>query len=105
MSTIAKTEAHAGAGDLGENPAPPQAERYEEGKEGSHNTLDSKDGRSLANNIAAASRKDKEGEDESNSAYAGVGAAEAHGNNPSRGARIDAELQAEEEELLKKKQA
>jgi len=51
MSTIAKTEAHAGAGDLGENPAPPQAERYEEGKEGSHNTLDSKDGRSLANNV------------------------------------------------------
>jgi len=47
---------------------------------------------SLRRQIAAASRKDKEGEDESNSAYAGVGAAEAHGNNPSRGARIDAEV-------------
>jgi hypothetical protein len=29
--------------------------------------------------------------------------AKMHGNEPSKGAKIDAELQAEEEELLKKK--
>jgi len=28
-----------------------------------------------------------------------------HGNKPSRGARIDAEIQAEEQEMLKKKGA
>lgn len=31
--------------------------------------------------------------------------ATAHGNEPSRGAKIDAEIQAEEAEMLKKKNA
>lgn len=31
------------------------------------------------------------------------GQAKMHGNEPSKGAKIDAELQAEEEELMKKK--
>lgn len=77
--------------------------------------------------LAAAEKADKEDEDSGNG-YAGVGAAEAHGNKPSRGAQIDAEvrsffpspfvvlnqrtdlavlspfqLQKEEEELLAKK--
>ncbi|GAA5991123.1 hypothetical protein JCM10908_006547 [Rhodotorula pacifica] len=103
MSTIAKTEAHAGAGDAGEGYQPPQGgPRYEEGKENSHKALDSTDERSIANRLAAAEKAEKESSDEGN-AYAGVGAAEAHGNKPSRGAQIDAELQKEEEELLAKK--
>ncbi|GAA5860973.1 hypothetical protein JCM3774_003209 [Rhodotorula dairenensis] len=103
MSTIAKTEAHAGAGDAGEGYQAPQGgPRFEEGKENSHKALDSTDERSIANRLAAAEKADKE-ESEGGNAYAGVGAAEAHGNKPSRGAQIDAELQKEEEELLAKK--
>ncbi|TKA55920.1 hypothetical protein B0A53_01619 [Rhodotorula sp. CCFEE 5036] len=103
MSTIAKTEAHAGAGDAGEGYQAPQGgPRFEEGKENSHKALDSTDERSIANRLAAAEKADKE-DDNAGNAYAGVGAAEAHGNKPSRGAQIDAELQKEEEELLAKK--
>ncbi|KWU44847.1 hypothetical protein RHOSPDRAFT_33669 [Rhodotorula sp. JG-1b] len=103
VSTIAKTEAHAGAGDAGEGYQAPQGgPRFEEGKENSHKALDSTDERSIANRLAAAEKADKEDENSGN-AYAGVGAAEAHGNKPSRGAEIDAELQKEEEELLAKK--
>ncbi|GAA6050682.1 hypothetical protein JCM3770_000890 [Rhodotorula araucariae] len=105
MSTIAHTEAHAGSGDLGENYQAPAPDRFEGGKEGAHSILDSKDQRSLANNVSAASKADKEGVDESNSGYSGVGQAESHGNKPSRGAQIDAQLQKEDEELLAKKNA
>lgn len=53
MSTIAKTEAHAGSGDLGEGYKAPQnpAEPYQKGKENSHNLLDGKDERSHANSV------------------------------------------------------
>jgi hypothetical protein len=135
VSTIAKTEAHAGAGDAGEGYQAPQGgPRFEEGKENSHKALDSTDERSIANRVsvcprrsivcstlltmsppfllvsrplldirrlrhlrprngqlAAAEKADKEDENAGN-AYAGVGAAEAHGNKPSRGAQIDAEV-------------
>ncbi|POY73304.1 hypothetical protein BMF94_3638 [Rhodotorula taiwanensis] len=104
MSTISKTEAHAGAGDAGEGYQAPQGgPRFEEGKENSHQALDSTDERSIANRLAAAEKAEKAASDEGGNAYAGVGAAEAHGNKPSRGAQIDAELQKEEEELLAKK--
>ncbi|GAA5915893.1 hypothetical protein JCM6882_001752 [Rhodosporidiobolus microsporus] len=107
MSTIAQYEAHAGAGDLGEGYKAPQGgPRYEEGKEHSHQNLDGKDERSHANTVAAASKAAKEEEKadrEGGDAYSGVGLAEQHGNAPSKGAKIDAELQAEEEAELAKK--
>ncbi|GAA6016300.1 hypothetical protein JCM10207_000462 [Rhodosporidiobolus poonsookiae] len=107
MSTIAQYEAHAGSGDLGEGYKAPQGgPRYEEGKEGAHSNLDSTDERSIANRLASAekdAKQEKKEEKEGGDAYAGVGAAEAHGNKPSRGAQIDAELQAEDEAALSKK--
>ncbi|KAL8939261.1 MAG: hypothetical protein Q9211_002817 [Gyalolechia sp. 1 TL-2023] len=79
-----------------------EAERYKEGQPNSHLANDSspyrlrlkltkvcltEDERSIANKLA---REEK---------------AKNHGNEPSKGAKIDAELQQEEEELLKKKGA
>lgn len=57
MSTIAKTEAHAGAGDAGEGYQAPQGgPRFEEGKENSHKALDSTDERSIANRVSVCPR-------------------------------------------------
>ncbi|GAA5839966.1 hypothetical protein JCM11251_006573 [Rhodosporidiobolus azoricus] len=110
MATISQTEAHAGSGDLGEGYQPPQNPNpeFEKGKENSHANLDGKDERSHANTVAAASKAAKEEEKkdrEGGDAYSGVGLAEKHGNEPSRGAKIDAQLQAEEEAELAKKDA
>ncbi|KAL8941546.1 MAG: hypothetical protein Q9216_002178 [Gyalolechia sp. 2 TL-2023] len=64
-----------------------EAERYKEGQPNSHLANDSKDERSIANKLAREEKATK------------------HGNEPSKGAKIDAEIQQEEEELLKKKGA
>ncbi|KAK8024108.1 hypothetical protein PG993_012174 [Apiospora rasikravindrae] len=81
-------------------------ERFEEGKENSHLATDSKDQRSIANRLGAEERKD-EGKDETletqQTKEDPTLPARAHGNKPSRGAEIDAEIQAEEEEQLAKK--
>jgi len=53
MSTISQYEAHAGAGDVGEGYKEPQGgPRYEEGKDNSHQALDSTDERSIANKVS-----------------------------------------------------
>jgi hypothetical protein len=62
--------------------------------------LDSKDQRSIANNLAAAAKEDKQQEDEP---VRPTSIAKSHGNEPSKGAKIDEELQREEEEYLKRK--
>ncbi|GAA5957191.1 hypothetical protein JCM21900_004673 [Sporobolomyces salmonicolor] len=105
MSTIAHTEAHAGAGDLGEGYKAPQGgPRYEEGAANSHKNLDSTDERSIANRLAAASKADEEEKKaEKEGGAAPTAAARAHGNEPSKGAKIDEELQKEEEQELKNK--
>jgi len=87
-----------------------QAKPFEEGKKNSHKDNDSKDERSIGNRLAAAKPQ--------NDSESGKGDAEAkaaqedptlparmHGNEPSRGAQIDAEIQAEEEAELAKKDA
>ncbi|KAL2210236.1 hypothetical protein CC79DRAFT_1330610 [Sarocladium strictum] len=85
------------------------AEQFNEGKEHAHNNLDSKDERSIANRLAAeGQQRNNEGEKEiSEEAKAGQQdptlPAKMHGNEPSRGAKIDAQLQAEEEEELQRK--
>ncbi|KAA8899400.1 hypothetical protein FN846DRAFT_174972 [Sphaerosporella brunnea] len=80
----------------------PREFAYEEGQKNSHKLDDPKDQRSLANRLAAAEKKDREREDHSE---AGDPRAPAwhHGNEPSKGAKIDAELQKEDEELLARK--
>jgi hypothetical protein len=82
-----------------------KSDPYNEGQVNSHKNLDSKDERSIANKLAAEERKG-EPEDDPETALSKKDPtlpAKMHGNEPSKGAKIDAELQAEEEELLKKK--
>ncbi|KAG8168140.1 hypothetical protein KVR01_003829 [Diaporthe batatas] len=100
----------AGAGDQRnvKNSGLEQREPYEEGKVNSHNTNDSKDQRSIANRLAAEEKKDDEPKDDKETALSKKDPtlpAKHHGNEPSKGAKIDAELQAEEEEAINKKKA
>ncbi|KAI8675161.1 hypothetical protein NCS57_00416200 [Fusarium keratoplasticum] len=80
-------------------------ERFNEGVENSHLSLDSKDERSIANRLAAEEKRDGPDDDieTQRSKKDPTLPARAHGNEPSRGAKIDAQLQAEEEEELKRK--
>jgi len=110
-----------------------QAEPYEEGKKNSHKDNDSskstsasscsllhvilhiltfisEDERSIANRLAAASDQNDsssgKGDAESRAAQQDATLpAKMHGNEPSKGAKIDAEIQAEEEAMLAKKDA
>ncbi|MDI1486406.1 MAG: hypothetical protein OHK93_005634 [Ramalina farinacea] len=87
----------------------PQADRYHEGQPNSHKANDSKDERSIANKLAREEKREKEPEPMSQEAKESQQdptlPAKNHGNEPSKGAKIDAELQQEEEEMLKKKGA
>ncbi|PAV16891.1 hypothetical protein PNOK_0695500 [Pyrrhoderma noxium] len=79
--------------------------RFESGEPNSHAILDSKDERSIANNLAAAEQA-QHMEEQRNKRDVTKDPREPalkHGNKPSRGAEIDAELQAEDEEILRKK--
>ncbi|KAE8447703.1 hypothetical protein EG329_010510 [Mollisiaceae sp. DMI_Dod_QoI] len=81
--------------------------RFHEGKENSHKANDSKDERSIANKLAREEKREKEPENESEEAKQykqdPTLPAKMHGNEPSKGAKIDAEIQAEEEEELRRK--
>jgi len=80
--------------------------RFEEGKPNAHDLLDSKDSRSLSNNLAAAVQYEKaeeEAEEQRRTVPDPLEPAQRHGNKPSRGAEIDAELKAEDEAILQKK--
>ncbi|KAL9625167.1 MAG: hypothetical protein Q9160_000568 [Pyrenula sp. 1 TL-2023] len=84
------------------------AARYHEGKQHSHFANDSKDERTIANKLAREEQRQKES-DETGSVEEALSKkdatlpAKAHGNEPSKGAKIDQELAEEEEEMLKKK--
>ncbi|ETS84193.1 hypothetical protein PFICI_02218 [Pestalotiopsis fici W106-1] len=99
----------SGVYEAGDQRNAPQSElhnatRFEEGKEHSHQALDSKDERSIANRLAAEeSKKDEEDPQTKALKEDPTLPAKMHGNEPSRGAKIDAELQQEEEEYLKRK--
>ncbi|KAI9667595.1 MAG: hypothetical protein M1821_000411 [Bathelium mastoideum] len=83
------------------------AERYKEGKPNSHLANDSKDERTIANKLAREEKREKEGEPQdfetTQSKKDATLPAKSHGNEPSKGAKIDQELREEEEEILKKK--
>ncbi|KAK4988370.1 hypothetical protein LTR66_000708 [Elasticomyces elasticus] len=80
---------------------------YEEGKPNSHLANDAKDERSIKNKLAAESKNEKKSEHEDRetelSKKDATLPAKSHGNEPSKGAKIDQELREEEEEILKKK--
>ncbi|GAB0135682.1 hypothetical protein EsDP_00004011 [Epichloe bromicola] len=78
---------------------------YEEGKTGSHQLTDAKDERSISNRVAAEERQGEPGDDPETAALKKDPTlpAKMHGNEPSQGAKIDAQIAAEEEEELKRK--
>ncbi|KAF7946062.1 uncharacterized protein EAE97_005100 [Botrytis byssoidea] len=82
-------------------------ERFHEGKENSHQALDSKDERSIANKLAREEQRENEPEEMSKEDRAAKEdatlPAKMHGNEPSRGATIDQQLRKEEEAELKRK--
>ncbi|KAH6697086.1 hypothetical protein F5X68DRAFT_186075 [Plectosphaerella plurivora] len=82
-----------------------QPEKFHEGKAHAHNNLDSKDERSIANRLAAEEANNGEEEDPEITAMKKDPTAPArmHGNEPSRGAKIDAQILAEEEAELERK--
>ncbi|KAJ5101885.1 hypothetical protein NUU61_004107 [Penicillium alfredii] len=107
---------HAAFYEAGDQRNPPQAvlnerERYKEGVHGSHKNLDSKDERSIANKLASQEKKpnpshhhNNEFNDEAElSKQDPTKPAKLHGNAPSKGAKIDAELQQEDEQRLREK--
>ncbi|THU88105.1 hypothetical protein K435DRAFT_782181 [Dendrothele bispora CBS 962.96] len=78
---------------------------FEVAPDNAHAMLDSKDQRSIANRLGAASAQhyDNESNKTKDTIEDPTEPARSHGNEPSRGAQIDAELKAEEEEYLKNK--
>lgn len=66
-----------------------QPERFEEGKDNSHSVLDKTDERSIKNQLAAAhaAEKAEKARDEAPPPMP-TAAAKAHGNEPSRGAKV-----------------
>ena len=78
--------------------------RFHEGKENSHKALDSKDERSIANKLAREEKRENEDEELSEEARLSKQdatlPARAHGNEPSRGAKIDQQIREEEEAEL-----
>ncbi|EAA35763.2 hypothetical protein GE21DRAFT_781 [Neurospora crassa] len=99
--------------EAGDQRNPKQSEietpdRYNEGQAHAHSNMDSKDERSIKNRLAAAEAADDSHQDSRETQLHKKDPtlpAKDHGNEPSRGAKIDAEIQAEEEEILKKKGA
>ncbi|KAF4765146.1 hypothetical protein N7455_004626 [Penicillium solitum] len=84
--------------------------RYAEGMPHSHKNLDSKDGRSIANKLASQENKSDPSKHRNEydaeaelSKQDPTKPARSHGNAPSKGAKIDAELKAEDEQRLQDK--
>ncbi|WVO17094.1 hypothetical protein L204_104781 [Cryptococcus depauperatus] len=97
-----------GQGQAGANPQ--TGKDFEYAPQGAHSRLDSKDERSLDNVAADAERVlglEKRAQEQHEEALKHPTAiAQAHGNEPSKGAKTDEELvNDDEEELEKKKQA
>ncbi|KAF2709088.1 hypothetical protein K504DRAFT_433922 [Pleomassaria siparia CBS 279.74] len=84
------------------------AERFEEGKENSHLANDSKDERTIANKLASAEKAEQDSDAPKSKQAAQIAEdatlpAKSHGNEPSRGAKIDQQIREEEEAELAKK--
>ncbi|KAJ5690109.1 hypothetical protein N7462_004501 [Penicillium macrosclerotiorum] len=89
-----------------------ERERYSEGAPPhSHKNLDSKDQRSIANKLASQEKKPNSSHHHNGeydpeaelSKQDPTKPAKMHGNKPSKGAQIDAELQADDEQRLREK--
>ncbi|RPD64706.1 hypothetical protein L226DRAFT_607854 [Lentinus tigrinus ALCF2SS1-7] len=76
-----------------------------EGQKNAHDIHDPKDNRNLEIRAKqeAVQERQAEREERQQTVTNPLEPAQRHGNEPSRGAQIDAELQAEDEEMLRKK--
>ncbi|KAI0714746.1 hypothetical protein C8Q76DRAFT_692771 [Earliella scabrosa] len=76
-----------------------------EGQKNAHDIHDPKDSRSLENRARqeAVRERQQDREDRAKTVTDPLEPAQRNGNEPSRGAQIDAELQREDEEMLAKK--
>ena len=78
--------------------------QYETGQTNSHKVQDSNDQRSIANRLAGASHLEKEAhKKEKEGGKPPTAPAVFHGNEPSKGAKVDEDLGKEDEQVLKKK--
>ncbi|KAH8704418.1 hypothetical protein GQ44DRAFT_716797 [Phaeosphaeriaceae sp. PMI808] len=81
--------------------------RFHEGQEHAHKALDSKDERSIKNKLEREEKREEEGQDlsidDQRRQQDATLPARAHGNEPSKGAKIDQQLRDEEEEELRRK--
>lgn len=100
--------------EAGDQRVPPdseknQAQPYHEGQKNAHQPNDSKDQRSIANRLAAAGPQNDTSSGQTETKKANeidpTLPAKLHGNEPSRGAKVDKEIQDEEAEILAKKNA
>ncbi|EAW13163.1 uncharacterized protein ACLA_016090 [Aspergillus clavatus NRRL 1] len=84
-----------------------ERERYNEGQRGSHKNLDSKDERSIANKLAAQEKHSGVSSNYQPEAALSkrdpTAPATRHGHEPSKGAKIDKELQEEDDQRLREK--
>nr|UOP57093.1 hypothetical protein [Thecaphora frezii] len=114
MSTISKYEVHAEDGDQrnapGANPDiglhhNDHRKDHEKGVENSHQSLDSRDEKSIKNKLAQAGKEAKEQAqaEKQKDEQKPTDAARAHGNEPSRGAKIDEQIEEEERKILEAK--
>ncbi|KAI6829230.1 hypothetical protein KC332_g7386 [Hortaea werneckii] len=82
-------------------------DRYNEGQPNSHLSQDSKDQQSISNKLAGEAKKESqpapESEEVKQSKIDSTRPARQHGNEPSKGAKIDEQLREEEQEMMKKK--
>lgn len=98
FSSSADQKTHGGPDPEDPRPA------HEKGVENSHLNLDGKDEKSIANKLDQASKQDdKEKKEEQAKKEPPTWAAERNGNEPSKGAKIDEQLEAEDAAELRKK--
>ncbi|CCF48677.1 hypothetical protein NDA11_001806 [Ustilago hordei] len=114
MSTKAQYETHTSDGDQRNAPGPnpdvgmhhdDNRKDHEKGQPESHQSLDSKDEKSLKNKLAQAGKEEKEAREaeQAKQQEKPTDAARKHGNSPSRGAKVDEQIEEEERKMLEAK--
>ncbi|CAO1614129.1 unnamed protein product [Jaminaea pallidilutea] len=107
MSDKSHTMMHMSSADQRTHGGPSASETrpsHEQGIEHSHLNQDSKDQKSISNKLDQASKQEKrEAKAEQAKSEPPTWHAERHGNEPSKGAKVDEQLEAEDQAALKKK--
>jgi len=102
MSNVGNPQVYE-ANEQRPNPGDNAPGRFEGGQPNSHGLYDSKDERTNPNKIAQAEKAATEEDENSKTVTDPLAPARAHGNEPSHGAKVDAEIMKDEEEELRRK--